>query len=334
MTANENSNLQVQTEPYYTKAQIMEMLNISENQVYDYVKKQKIRPLPNPYKMRKESVYYRQEVDLLAKERESLKSTYSVSEAAKKFGVSRQRIDYLIRAKKLKVEYVQLDKAKRIRLSESTLAQIKTILENEKNTSARHRKSTFYNEALNIALYQLFYDDEGNEYRVACQNKQWGFLLPDSTFVNYETLKFSIEPRAAYNIDLPNLNETNHTILMLPKTERTSWIIYDYFIATLGIHNVGIRDHREHIELQVAQGIIEFTKYPLPQDITESLFKKYVTAGEVILTDVELFLVGKSHHLRTTISLENYKALTAEADSKKISTADLLEQILTERYQK
>ncbi|WP_107937912.1 hypothetical protein LG296_20180 (plasmid) [Ureibacillus chungkukjangi] len=83
------------------------------------------------------------------------------------------------------------------------------------------------------------------------------------------------------------------------------------------IHNIGIRDQSEHIELQVAQGIIELTKFPLFAGYYRELLKSYVAAGEIILTDVELFLIGKSHYLRTTISVENYKGGRTVSDFPK-----------------
>lgn len=324
---------QQHSEPYYTKAQVMELLSISENQVYEYVKKKKIRPLPNPYKMRKESVYYREEVDQLAEKRKALTTTYSVSDAAKRFGVSRQRIDYFIRANSLEIEYLQLDKAKRIRLPESTMAAIEQILENEKHNSPKYRKSTYFNEKANIALYQLFIDEEGNEYRAVVVGKQWGLLLPeDGTFIQYEDAIKSINLKKAYDINQPVLNESNYTVLMLPKNEQITWTIYDYFLSVLGIHNISIRDHEQQIELQVKQGIIELTKHPLPTGIYSEQLEKFVSAGEVIVTEHELFLAGKSHFLRTTISLESYKSLCAEADSEGKSLGELLDKILSERY--
>lgn len=320
------------SEPYYTKAQIIELLGISEHQVYEYVKKKKIRPLPNPYKMRKESVYYRKEVDLLTEERKALANTFSVSEAAKKLGISRQRIDYIIRTNSLDVEYIQLDKAKRIRIPESTMLIISEIVGRDKQNSLKYQKATYYNEKLNIAIYQLFSDDEGNQYRIALISKQWGLIMSDGTFIEYEDALKTINLKKEYGIEQPLINESNYTVLMLPKHESITWSIFDYFLSVLGVHNISIREHEEQIELQVKQGIIDLVRTPLVEEISQDLLNECVVAGEIIVTDHELFLVGKSHPLRATISIENYRALCSEAEAHNETLSRLINKILTERY--
>jgi len=71
---------------------------------------------------------------------------------------------------------------------------------------------------------------------------------------------------------------------------------------------------------------------PLPSPISSSLLSKYVTSGDIVIEQDELFLIGSSKRLYTYIKLENYNALLKEADVKEVSIGEILDEILGKHY--
>ncbi|QTB27598.1 hypothetical protein [Lysinibacillus sphaericus] len=141
-----------------------------------------------------------------------------------------------------------------------------------------------------------------------------------------------LELKPAYTINQPSIKEANYVELTLSKDKHEIWYIFDYFLSTRGIENISIRNNTSTIQLYVVQGIISLTMNPLPSPISSSLLSKYVTSGDIVIEQDELFLIGSSKRLYTYIKLENYNALLKEADVKEVSIGEILDEILGKHY--
>lgn len=332
---NNETNHQQDQEQYYTRKKVAELLGISERTVYSYVKDEKIKAVPNPYRMRKEALYYRAEVDALVNERKELNmyKTASISSVAKQLDVSRQHIEYLIKANELPTNRVEVNNTVRITLPDSTIEALAPLVEESKNKSPKYRKSTYYNEDYNLVLHQKFIDDEGVTFRVAVHDNVWGYEdTREGVFIDYKTSETMLRLKPAYDIDKPAIKETIYVELTLPKNQTISWLIFDYLLATRGIENLSMRDEAETIQLFIIQGIINLKDNPLPIDIQEEQLPQFVTAGDIVINDNELFLVGSSRRLYTFVALDNYLALSQEAENRKMNLGELLDEILLERF--
>lgn len=330
-----NDEMKHQEEQYYTRKKVAELLGISERTVYAYVKDEKIKVVPNPYRMRKEALYYRAEVDALVNELKELNYTKaaSISNVAKQLGVSRQQVEYLIKANELPTNRIEIKSNIRITLPDETIKALAQLVEDSRNKSPKYRKSTYYNEQYKLTLHQKFTDDEGVTFRVAVRGNEWGYEdAREGNFIDYKTASTMLRLKPAYTTTQATIKETNYVELTLPKNEPISWNILDYFLETRGINNLSIRDNLESIQLFVVQGIISLLDCPLPVGLPKEKLPQYVTAGDLVINENELFLAGSSRRLYTFITLDNYLALSKEAEKQKKNLGEMLDEILLERY--
>lgn len=330
-----NNEMNNQEEQYYTRKKVAELLGISERTVYSYVKDEKIKAVPNPYRMRKEALYYRPEVDALAKELKevNLRKAASISTVGKQLGVSRQHIEYLIKANELPTNRLEIKNTVRITLPDETIEALAQLVEESRSKSPKYRKSTYYNEQYNLTLHQKFTDDEGVTFRVAVRGNEWGYEdTREGNFIDYKTASTMLRLKPAYTTTKATIKETNYVELTLLKNEPISWDILDYFLETRGTNNLSIRDNLETIQLFIVQGIISLLDYPLPVGLPKEKLPQCVTAGDLVINENELFLAGSSRRLYTFITLDNYLALSQEAEKRKKNLGEMLDEILLERY--
>lgn len=313
---------------FYTRKQVADMLGISDRTVYTYVRDKKIRVAPNPYKIRKEAVYYCEEVDALVKEKEKINQAATIAHVAKELGVSRQHIEYLITANSLNTNRIHRKNTVRITLPKETIVKLEELVQESQDKSPKYRKSTYFNEINNIALYQKFTQEDGTNFRAELVNDVWGYRDDEGHFIDFQSAKASLKLTPAYNINQEIIKDYNYVELTLPKEQPEVWLIFDYFLSTRGIENISIRNSAQFIQLYVVQGIISLPKNPLPTSLTHSCIAKYITAGDIIIEQDELFIIGSSKRLYTYIKLDNYNALMKKAEMKNVGIGEMLDEIL------
>ncbi|SPU40711.1 DNA binding domain, excisionase family [Lysinibacillus capsici] len=313
---------------FYTRQQVAEMLDISERTVYTYVRDNKIRVAPNPYKIRKEAVYYCEEVDALVKAKKTIDPASTIAHVAKELGVSRQHIEYLITANSLNTNRIQRKNTVRITLPKETIEKLEELVQESQDKSPKYRKSTYFNEMNNIALYQRFVQEDGTYFRVDLVNNKWGYRDDEGHFIDLESAETTLKLKPVYNINQEPIKESNYVELTLTKDKPEVWLIFDYFLSTRGIENISIRNSAQSIQLYVVQGIISLTKNPLPTELSPFSIAKYITAGDIVIEQDELFIIGSSKRLYTYIKLDNYNSLIKEANIKDVSIGEMLDEIL------
>lgn len=333
--------LQEDTQQYYTRKQVAELLGISESTVYRYANEGQIRTVPNPYSMRNQTIYYSEEVDALAKDRaelNALNEDLTIPQLAKRLGTSRQHIDHFIKTNQLQVKRIQVGNRIRIALPLETIERVTHLYQESLNNSAKYKKHLYYNEKYQIVLFQAFQSLDGRLFRVGVQEDEWG-LYDDKNgiFIRYEDAitQSSIQAKPLYSIQSQRTSrEANYLLLSLPKNVEVSWAIFDYFLAAVGIDSISIRQLEHHIELSVKQGIISLSNYPFPNEMTVEKINLYLREGELAINDCELFLIGRYQKTSFMVQRNFLQALQHEAEQANMSASDLLNQILDERYNK
>lgn len=108
--------------------------------------------------MRKQTVYYRQEVDALAAKRTFVSQDaeeMTIPKLAKHLGTSRQHIDYFIKANNLPVNRVEVRGRARISLPAATVEVITNLYQESLNNSAKYKRHLYYNEKT-ISCYSSY----------------------------------------------------------------------------------------------------------------------------------------------------------------------------------
>lgn len=323
---------------YYTKDKISQLLGISKNTVYKYARQGIIEPVPNPFNLRKETVYYCKQVDELAAQRiDTVKYTdeYSIPMLAKELKTTRQTIEHIIKANKLEINEFSVGKRTRISLPDATVQTIKKEFANNTQLHSKSAKKLYYNQIHDIALFQPVNASDGATYRVSIKEGVWGIFFGQGLFLSLDELQHhpTISIRPGYSIQSAKIiNEQSYVHFKLSRSNTISLILFDYFLSTVGIGNVLIQCKNEYFILSVKQQLISVSKYPLPDQLNETVIQDFIVEGDIKLLNDELFLIGNYQKTSIHLNRQLIDPLMNEADNLNISMSDLINLILKERY--
>lgn len=325
---------------FYTRKEVAKLLNIKEKTVYTYAQEGKIEAAPNPYNVRRETVYTKESVDNYLNQIEKLmkEDGYTLEEASKELGISRQRINKIIG------EYnIQVIKNSKVRggvpktiIPEASFEQLKNIANTLKNKTNKQAKSNFYSQELDIAVFQLFYDQHGDSYRVKKINGEWGFSKTlDNTFIPYKVAQDMLELTSAYPIHQTPNKQLGYAVFKLPEKHQNTLIYIDYFLSKLGVENIIIEldkvVNEQSITLHLRQSVIEIDEDTPSNQALEEL-KRHIVEGELVYTDTELFIIAGKRRISAIISLENFNKLTKLSIKESKDLSDVLDEILSKYF--
>ncbi len=319
---------------WYTRQEVADLLGVSKATVYHYAKQKKIIKIDDPNRLIREVRYQKEEVDALAAERQRHQPTgLRPSELAKQLGVTTQRIYALIRETDLPVDELPAGDERTIySIPDETAAWIRQEI--ERTASARGTRVEFYDAKLDIALYQCFRTPQGQEMRVVRNdNQQWGFYLQSGTWIPYADGIQAFQYEPTYLIHQPNRQIRGYTDFLLPKAEKESFDLLDFVYQAWGIENIRIREQETHIALSIKSGEVDLS-IAVPETITESMMKKFLVLGEVIIGEGKWTLI--SGYRRTTFDLptnmlEELKRISQEHD---LSMSEYVEAALRVKLEK
>src|SRR6185312_11370330 len=126
----------IELNDWYTRQEVADILGVSKATVYHYAKQKKIIKIDDPHRLIREARYKREEVDVLAAERQQNQPTgLRPSELAKQLGVTTQRIYALIRETDLKVDELPVGDERTIySIPDETAAWIRQEIERTAST--------------------------------------------------------------------------------------------------------------------------------------------------------------------------------------------------------
>jgi len=319
---------------WYNRQEVADILGVSKATVYHYAKQNKIIKIANPHRLIREVRYKQEEVDALAIERQRHQPLgLRPSTLAKQLGVTTQRIYALIRETTLPVDELPVGDERTIySIPDQTAAWIRQEI--ERTASARGTRVEYYDAKFDIVLYQLFRTQQGQEMRVLRNaNQEWGFYLQSRTWIPFTNGIHAYQYEAAYPIHQPNSRVRGYTDFLLPKEEQESFDFLDFVYQVWGIENIRIREHDTHIDLSIKSGEIALS-IPVPEILTDSIIKKFLVLGDVIIKDGEWTLI--SGYRRTTFDLPNnlLEKLQEISKEKDLSMSEYVEEALREKMER
>ena len=316
---------------WYTRQEVADLLGISKATVYHYSKQKKIIKIEDPHRLIREARYRKEEVDALAEERKRHQPTgLRPSELAKQLGVTTQRIYALIRETDLPVDELPVGDERTIySIPEETAEWIRQEI--KRTASVRGTRVEFYDAKFDIALYQCFRTQQGQDIRVLRNEKQeWGFYLQSRTWIPYSDGIQALQYKPAYSIHQPNGKVRGYTDFILPKDRQESFDFLDFVYQVWGIENIRIREQEMHIAVSIKSGAIELP-IPVPETLTENMIKKFLVLGEVVIDEGEWTLF--SGYRRTTFDLPSnmLDELQEISKAKDLSMSEYVEAALREK---
>jgi len=319
---------------WYTRQEVAEILGISKATVYHYAKQKKIIKIVNPHRLIREVRYKTEEVDALAIERQRHQPLgLRPSTLAKQLGVTTQRIYGLIRETTLPVDELPVGDERTIySIPDETAAWIRQEI--ERTASVRGTRVEYYDAKFDIVLYQLFRTQQGQEIRVLRNDDQeWGFYLQSRTWIPFTNGIHAYQYEAVYPIHQPNSRVRGYTDFLLPKDAQESFDFLDFVYQVWGIENIRIREHDTHLDLSIKSGEIKLL-IPVPAILSESIIKKFLVLGDVIIEDGEWTLI--SGYRRTTFDLPNnlLDKLQDISKEKGQSMSEYVEEALREKMER
>lgn len=308
------------------------MLGISKVTVYHYAKQGKIRKVPDPHKTRKEALYFPEEVDILAKQKQDIQvEGFSTTSLSKKLGISQQKIYQLIKENNLLVHEVPHgDERIRYVIPEETAEWMKAEL--ERTAPARGIRSEFYDSSLDIALYQLFTSSDRLDTRIMRNDDgEWGFYSSSRSWIPYEKAVQQYGYKPTYQIHRPLLKVTGYTDFILPKDNGLSYLFLDYIYLRRGIENIRLREHDEHLALSVKSGPMQVTD-SLPAVLTETVIRSFLEggAGDVLFQEDDWLFISGYRKTSIELPVKVLNALHELSTKEQQTTNELIEQAVEE----
>ncbi|MFJ7935926.1 helix-turn-helix domain-containing protein [Sporosarcina sp. NPDC096371] len=318
---------------WYTRLEVAELLGISKATVYHYAKQKKIIKIEDPHRLIREARYQKEEVDALAEERKRHQPTgVRPSELAKQLGVTTQRIYALIKETDLPVDELPVGDERTIySIPDETADWIRQEI--ERTASTRGTRVEFYDAKFDIALYQCFRTQQGQDIRVLRNdNLEWGFYLQSRTWIPYADGINVFQYEAAYPIHQPNTSVRGYTDFSLPKDLQESFDFLDFVYQVWGIENIRIREQDMHIDLSIKSGGVPLA-IPVPEAFTESMIKKLLVLGDVVMEEGSWTLI--SGYRRTTFDLPNnlLDELQAISKANNLSMSEYVELAVREKME-
>lgn len=316
---------------WYTRQEVADLLGVSKATVYHYAKQKKIIKIEDPHRLIREARYRKEEVDVLAEERKRHQPTgLRPSELAKQLNVATQRIYTLIRETELPVDELPVGDERTIySIPTETAEWIRQEI--EKTTSSRGTRIEFYDAKFDIALYQRFRTQQGQEMRVVRNNNQeWGFYLPSQTWIPFSDGINIFQYEPAYGIHQPNHSIRGYTDFSLPKHAHETFEFLDFVYQVWGIENIRIREQDSYIDLSIKSGQISLP-ISVPETLSEVVIKEYLILGDVVIEEENWTLI--SGYRRTTFDLPTnlLDELQRIAKEKNLSMSEYVEAALSEK---
>lgn len=284
---------------WYTQKEVAERLGVSKATVYHYAKQGKIRKIADPHRLHREARYYKEEVDLIAMEREGHPTGMRPSEVAKQLGLSVQSVYKYIKDGTIQAVEVPFgDERTTYVISDEAFQEAKELLQSLE--TERVRKSEFYDSTHDIALFQYFQSTDSLAARVMKDEEyNWGFYLPYyQKWVEYKEgiEKYELEP--CYGIHAEPFDYKGYVHIQIPKGEDVLYPFIDFIYESWGIENIGIREQEQSVYISMKAGEI-----PLPHSTPFTLNHLIPFVQEGIIEIAEGFLIVRSAYRKTNLEL-------------------------------
>lgn len=311
---------------WYTRQEVAELLGVSKATVYHYAKQKKILKIEDPHRIHREARYWKEEVDTLAEKRRRNEPTgIRPSALAKELNVPVQRVYTLIHETDLPVEELPSGDERTIySIPEETADWMRKQL--TQTASPRGMRVEFYDAKHDIALYQLFRMDNGQEMRVTRdENGEWGFLLPSGTWIPYADGRDIFKYAPVYAIHQPNESVKGYTDFTFSNDDPSALLFLDFVYTEWGIENIRVREQEGMVYLSIKSGEKE-VKSSLPIEIEQ--IQSYLQRGDIIIEGTHFTLL--SGYRRTTFDLpaEMLEELRHRASDEAITMSEFVEKAL------
>ncbi|MFS0783426.1 DNA-binding protein [Bacillus sp. 1P06AnD] len=322
---NDNQQVKGIEDTWYTKAEIMHLLDISSSTVYHYYKQGKLTKIEDPHRLFKEARYKKEDVEaLLDYKNKTKKKEMTPSQVAAKLGISLQTVyKYIAEGIIESTEIPFGDERIAHSISEDSFQKARKMLQNNKPYKARLKD--FYNKKKDITHFQLFYSEIIGQARVMRDQEQnWLFLLLHSgDVIPYEKGIKEYQLSAAYHIHHSAVDYKGYCQINLPKSHKDFYKVIDYLLEYWGIENCKYRDLGEEVEIFIDSGI-----KPFNNSFQVSNILSFIKQGEWIVEDHMLII--KSAYRKTSFELpvEMLDKIKAHADEHHITMSMSIEQLL------
>lgn len=315
----------------YSKKEVAKLLRIAESTVYQYATQNKIKALPNPYKVLSEAQYDKKSVDeLRVKLNIDGITGMSISSFAKEQKVPQNKIYKLIHSHGLEVDLVPRGEVrKQYFIPKNTQEELAKILEESKQK--RGTRTDFYLHSEDIALYQVFLGANGNQYRVTRKGaNKWGFYLHTGEWIDFSKALENFKLKPMYKIHQKTVRSIGYANFVIPKDTDEIYEYIDFVYRTWGIENCSISEEEKFLNISLKSGRWKAVDYTPYEEFALHL-TSYAEIGSIEL--INGFYEVEGDIKRTTIdfSIGIYHKLLEHVESNKTNLRDVVEEAL-EKY--
>lgn len=314
---------------FYTKEQVMEKLEVAASTVYHLAKSKRIEMEILPEGVSRTKRYSKSSVDHYYLIKNSIPNGLSINDFAKLHKVTTQRLYQLINKLDLSIDKVVVGKRQRLILN----AEQQRILQQELGQKThKGTKSDFYLSKVDIALFQLFTDDNKQPYRIVRNERnEWGFIMSFSNqFLSFKEALVKQKLTPSYAIHQPSIASTMYINFRLKANHPSSYDFLDHCYTYLGIENMHMLQKGDELQLSLKAVNIPVINNPSMLDYLNDCCLNAV---------IDIFEGHYNFHIQdraVTVTLKGdvYSALKQAATEQKISLADLINQLIEQQLMK
>lgn len=316
----------------YTASQAAQMLGVTRQTIYKYGKEGILEEIKYPHNLSIRKVYTKESVKRLIEKlttQESDNNRISITQLSKEWNIERNKLYNIIKSNQLPyvVDREHFSRPTTV-ISLEVKNRIEEILkEQQSRPSLKHAKLDFSKPNCNIAIYQKFFDGNGEVRRIIRKVENgkvhWGFLVSDGFLPYKKAINYGY--RTAYPLSqTPATKNNGYSKFKVPKYEAITFDFLDFLYQECGINNLYIEDlNQSEMNIHVKENEILITPAGLP--FTDEWLNEHIIEGEISITESSIIFGSNRKYTTVSMQVDIYTKLQEIAIEKKCSMNELIE---------
>lgn len=316
----------------YTPQEAADLLNLTVPTIYSYEKRNIIKRVDDPHRLKGITLFVKEDVELLAEEKKKLDNMgITISELAKKSGLYSSNIREAIRTMNLQVPMVPSNpysSRMRFAITSEYEEQILSYLYRQK--SSRAKKNHLYIPSFDIALYQTFIVAGEEKVRLKKNQQQIvGFQLENTDFISYIQALRTLDIEPLYRIHRKKAeSQSGFTDIIVPTGKKAFYQILDFLYS-----NCGVENFNADIEGSQLVASIRNAEYRTTQTNEETLklVQQHIVSGKLEMRDDHWVFSRTEKGVQVHMKPEDYLLFKEAARDENLSIKNWIENALAEK---
>lgn len=316
----------------YTPQEAADLLGFTVPTIYAYEKKKILRRIEDPHRLKGNTFYVKEDVDVLVEEKKKLDNMgITISALARKAGVFSSNIREAIKAMNLQVPMVPSNPhSSRMRFAITPEYEEKILSYLSHHKTRRAKKNHLYIPSFDVALYQSFLVAGEQKLRLKTDQKERvGFELENGYFIPYVQAIRTLDIEPLYRLHRKKSEGQNgFTDITVPIGKKAFYEILDFLYSNCGVENF----NAEIVGGKLVASIRN-SEYRTIQtnEKTLKLLRQYIVNGKLEMGHDHWIFGRTEKSVQVHMNPEDYLLFKQEAKKDNLSFKNWIENALAEK---